>query len=97
MSKQHRLLEIFNSIDFTEEKVSVPRWEIMDPAQVNQVLKSCEVKSAGHVFGDGVGGAHINIPMVHRLLNDELNNIQGATALSQRAVIQQDMNRYEEF
>ena len=90
MSKQHRLLEIFNSIDFTEEKVSVPRWEIMDPAQVNQVLKSCEVRS-----GFDGAGAHINIPMVHRLLNDELNNIQGATALSQRAVIQQDMNRYE--
>ena len=31
---QHRLLQILNGVDFREESLKTPQWEVFDPAQV---------------------------------------------------------------
>jgi hypothetical protein len=83
---QHRLLQILNSIDFVESQAEVPSWEVFDASQVNQVLISCERVTP-------VGERSIDIPRLHKILSEELSSLQGAAALSQRQVIQNEIKR----
>eukprot|EP00095_Tigriopus_kingsejongensis_P011855 maker-scaffold180_size281610-snap-gene-0.27 protein:Tk11855 transcript:maker-scaffold180_size281610-snap-gene-0.27-mRNA-1 annotation:"nuclear pore complex protein nup205" len=85
-SRQHRLLEILNGINFVELPVSVPNWELFDGNQIKDVIKSCEKPSF-------TGEKSIDVPKVHRILSEELANLQGATAISQRQIIQEDIKR----
>ena len=56
--------------------------------QVSQVLKSCERSIPG------TGERLIDISSLHRILNAELNTLQGSAALSQRSIIQEEIKRY---
>ena len=81
---QHRLILILNSIDFAEETISTPTWDVFDTNQIGQLLKSCEQSKAP-------GEKSIDIQKLHKILNEELANLQGAAALSQRQIIQEEI------
>ncbi len=84
--QQHRLLQMLNSIDFEEESLPTPKWEVFDSAQVSQVLKGCEQKGLQ-------GEKLINVQALHKILNDELVGLQGSAALNQRQIIQDEIKR----
>lgn len=83
-SRQHRLLQVLNGINFVEVPMSTPNWEIFDTSQVRDVIKMCEKTSF-------TGERSIDVPKMHRILTEELANLQGATALSQRQIIQEEI------
>jgi hypothetical protein len=75
-----------DSIDFTEEILSAPFWEVFDGAQISDLLKSCEKKSL-------LGERAIDVQMLHIILNEELASLQGASAIGQRQMIQQEIKK----
>jgi nuclear pore complex protein Nup205 len=91
-SQQHRLLTILESIDFAEEAMKPPSYEVFDPSQVDQVLKQCHVAAASTTHG----GQHrmVDIKSLHKVLNTELASLQNSTANglgSQRSLIQEEI------
>jgi len=82
----HRLATILNCIDFEVEAMPTPSWEVFDDHQVSAVLSQCEgeTQDSGHE-------RLILVPKLHRILAAELSNLQGSTALNQRALIQQEI------
>ena len=81
-SEQHRLLSILESIDFTEESVMMPTFEVFDMGQVEQVLNQCRIKNL------------VDIKSLHKILHQELSNLQNASNNglgSQRSLIQDEI------
>ncbi len=104
--RQHRLLQLLNSIGFEEERLDVPDWEVFDSAQVT-VRKSvlivrvqwCSsfVKVSQVLKSCEKVGLHgekvVDIQKLHKILNDELVRLQGAAAMNQRLLIQSEIKR----
>ena len=79
---QHRLLTILESIEFAEETLNQPQYEVFDHGQVEQVLKQCRIANM------------IDIKTLHRILNQELANLQNSSSNglgSQRSLIQDEI------
>lgn len=79
---QHRLLSILESIDFSEENLRQPQYEIFDTNQVQQVLRQCQVSNM------------IDVKTLHKILNQELANLQNSSSNglgSQRSLIQDEI------
>ncbi|XP_040581995.1 nuclear pore complex protein Nup205 [Lepeophtheirus salmonis] len=81
---QHRLLALLNFIDFNENPIDPPSWQLFDDAQVNQVLKDCETLSSN-------GERSIKVQELHRILNAELTNLQVSSSLNQRQLINDEI------
>ena len=81
-SEQHRLLSILESIDFTEETIKMPSYEVFDVGQVEQVLNQCRIKNL------------VDVKSLHKILHQELSNLQNASNNglgSQRSLIQDEI------
>ncbi len=79
---QHRLLTILESIDFTEEVLRQPQYEVFDSAQVEHVVKQCRV------------GNMIDVKTLHKILNQELASLHNSSTNglgSQRSLIQDEI------
>jgi len=83
---QHRLLQLLDDIDFTEESAKMPAWEVFDAAQVAEVLKSCE-KAGQH------GERVLDVQRLHNILTCELNRVHASAAFNQRQAIQDEIKR----
>lgn len=87
-SEQHRLLSILESIDFTEESVGMPAFEVFDVGQVEQVLNQCRIKNL------------VDVKSLHKILHQELSNLQNASNNglgSQRSLIQDEIRYYKKI
>ena len=79
---QHRLFAILEAIDFTEETLHSPNYEIFDQSQVDGVLKQCQAASM------------IDVKSLHKILNSELAQLQNNTTNGlgkQRELIQEEI------
>ena len=65
---QHRLFAILEAIDFTEETLATPNYDIFDLNQVDSVLKQCQVTAS-----------MIDVKSLHKILNNELAQVQNNT------------------
>ena len=83
----HRLATILNFINFDIEKVSPPTWELFDDVQVSALLEQCQVQNHESAVHEKL----IMVPRLHKILAKELANLQGSTAMNQRAMIQSEI------
>ena len=77
-------MKFFPSIDFIEETLTTPNYEVFDLNQVDQVLKQCQVNSV----------SMIDVKSLHKILNNELAQLQNNTTNglgSQRNLIQEEI------
>jgi nuclear pore complex protein Nup205 len=84
--QNYRLLQLLDAIDFRKISLAEPTWNIFDGAQLAHVFRSCEVVDRG-------GERMISIQALHQILNKELVNLPGATAMSHRQSFQQEVKR----
>uniref|UniRef100_T1JB70 Partial AB-hydrolase lipase domain-containing protein n=1 Tax=Strigamia maritima TaxID=126957 RepID=T1JB70_STRMM len=81
---RRKLLSILDAIDFTEHYPDPPQWEYFDPPSAELAISQCEKRQMN-------GLTVVNVLMLHQLLNRELNDLKGASALGQRPLISQEI------
>jgi len=83
----HRLATILNFINFEVDSISPPSWDLFDDSQVSTLLNQCQVDNKESSVHEKL----IMVPKLHKILAQELANLQGSTALNQRALIQSEI------
>lgn len=78
------LSKIILQFDFNIEEVVTPRWEYFDNSVLDSILKSCETETNPKL---------IDVKKLHQILIDELNTLQGNTAIGQRQAILEEIQK----
>ena len=88
---RNRLLSILNSsIDFSENCVAPPPWEIFDTEQVKEQLNKCRNV---HVGGYNASKIHlINIKYLNEILRKELSNVSVSIGNNQKHILKDEVN-----
>lgn len=75
---RQKLLVILDLVSFVEIPLPPLQLVFFDQERVEQVITSCEVKSED----DGV--PYVDVKVLHRLLMNDVNSLQGAAAIGQK-------------
>ncbi|XP_043228757.1 nuclear pore complex protein Nup205-like [Amphibalanus amphitrite] len=87
-TQRRKMLALLDQVSFSHEPVQPPDWEYFNPAQVEQVIKSCEEPGPAR---------QVDIKRLNAVLNAELAALQGTAALSQRHYIVQEIKSVLEY
>uniref|UniRef100_A0A803WCX5 Nucleoporin 205 n=2 Tax=Ficedula albicollis TaxID=59894 RepID=A0A803WCX5_FICAL len=82
---RRKILNILDSIDFSQDIPEPLQLDFFDRAQIEQVIANCEHKNAR-------GQVVCNVKYVHRVLVAEVNALQGMAAIGQRPLLMEEIN-----
>ncbi|RMC03256.1 hypothetical protein DUI87_20450 [Hirundo rustica rustica] len=82
---RRKILNILDSIDFSQDIPEPLQLDFFDWAQIEQVIANCEHKNAR-------GQVVCNVKYVHRVLVAEVNALQGMAAIGQRPLLMEEIN-----
>ncbi|XP_020717403.1 nuclear pore complex protein Nup205 isoform X2 [Ceratitis capitata] len=78
------LSNILDWLEFDSKDINSPKWDFFDISLSKQIFDECESKTEeGHSL--------INLQKLHKILHDELCNVQGTIAGGQRKLILQEI------
>ena len=78
---RRKILTLLDLICFSSLPLPQLQLQHFDATRTEEVISSCEMRE------EGSGPVYVNIKMLHRLLVNELNSLQGAAAVSQKQFI----------
>lgn len=78
------LSKLMLRFDFNIEQVVSPKWDYFDITVLNSILTSCETEGNPKL---------IDVKKLHHILIDELNTLQGSTAVGQRQAILEEIQK----
>lgn len=73
-------MRILDSIDLTQKYPDQLQLEFFDPRLIEEVIAKCERESEQ-------GVSYYDIKALHRILMNEINNLQGTTMAGQRSLV----------
>uniref|UniRef100_A0A4W2IE72 Nucleoporin 205 n=1 Tax=Bos indicus x Bos taurus TaxID=30522 RepID=A0A4W2IE72_BOBOX len=82
---RRKILNILDSIDFSQEIPEPLQLDFFDRAQIEQVIANCEHKNLR-------GQTVCNVKLLHRVLVAEVNALQGMAAIGQRPLLMDEIS-----
>ncbi|XP_064596049.1 nuclear pore complex protein Nup205-like [Liolophura sinensis] len=82
--KRKKILRILDSIDLTQKYPDQLQLEFFDPRLIEEVITKCEQESEQ-------GVSYYDIKALHRILMNEINNLQGTTMAGQRSLVMEEV------
>uniref|UniRef100_A0A2K6E703 Nucleoporin 205 n=1 Tax=Macaca nemestrina TaxID=9545 RepID=A0A2K6E703_MACNE len=82
---RRKILNILDSIDFSQEIPEPLQLDFFDRTQIEQVIANCEHKNLR-------GQTVCNVKLLHRVLVAEVNALQGMAAIGQRPLLMEEIS-----
>lgn len=88
---QRKILSILGTVDFKQAYPPLLQLNYFDMTVTERVISSCEQKSQEN------GVTYCNVHMLHRLLMNEINGVQGAATAGQKTFLMQVCGAFNQF
>lgn len=87
---RRKILVLLDLLSLSSIELPPLQLQYFDQSRTEEVITSCEIKD---ILGKEGSVTYVNVKLLHRLLMNELNSLQGAVAVSQKPFIIKVMYR----